>query len=727
VRQPVKFGKYLLLERIAVGGMAEVFAAKAFGVEGFERLLAIKKILPTMGEDPEFISMFVDEARIAVQLSHANIVHVLELGKHDDSLYIAMEYISGRDLRQLLDRYRKRGLPMPVPQACTIVARVCEALDHAHRKRDAAGKPLGIVHRDVSPQNVLVSFEGGVKLIDFGIAKAETRMQRTQTGILKGKFSYMSPEQVRGQPIDHRSDVFAAGVLLWELLCGRKLFTGEGDFAVLEKVRRAEVPPPRSVNPSLPEGLEQVVLKALAAEPSDRYQWCSEMHDDLVGYAVAGETRYGSRQLAEWMAEEFRAELDKEQARMQQWRGVGSVPSRTQPQDWRVAPDADTLVQPPTPPARGAHASPPGPDDDRPTVKWDGGALARSERVLAAQRRMVPGAVATPPAPTQPPETTLPLAEPPRAPVRGRGLAIAVPGALLVLGVLAYLVLPPGKPKSVEPAPPKAEQQLAKVEQPPPEVPAPKAEPPPALAGPPAAAPEKPRTVATTQPVKKPARVSSRPSADPRSSVPSDGTMAVDLDSAPPAGFTPAPIPDAEPPLQPAEPARTVAAASPEPRFHIMSEPPGAQITIAGKRIGRTPLTTDVLDPARYYPLTASMDGYVTVRRAVKPTPGTADVLLVLNTLPVAGAQVAPDPQPVQAQPISVQVGYLVASTKPVARLTIDGRETGRWTPVPASNPIPLPAGQHTIVFETADGKRHEETLQIEPGMTARLERQLTP
>src|SRR5437870_7396969 len=158
MRQPVQFGKYLLLDRIAVGGMAEVFAAKAFGAEGFERILAIKKILPTMGEDPELVSMFVDEARIAVQLSHPSIVQVLELGKHDDTLYIAMEYISGRDLRQLLDRFRRRGHPMPIPYACAIAARVCDALDYAHRKVDASGNPLGIVHRDVSPQNVLVSF-----------------------------------------------------------------------------------------------------------------------------------------------------------------------------------------------------------------------------------------------------------------------------------------------------------------------------------------------------------------------------------------------------------------------------------------------------------------------------------------------------------------------------------------------------------------------------------------
>src|SRR5262249_9709077 len=298
MRQPIRFGNYLLLERIAVGGMAEVFVAKAFGVEGFERLLAIKKILPTMGEDAEFIHMFVDEARIAVQLAHANIVQVLELGKHDENLYIAMEYVSGRDLRQLIDRFRKRQEALPIAQASLIIAEVCEALDYAHRKRDAKGRPLGIVHRDVSPQNVLVSFDGEVKLIDFGIAKAESRLQKTQSGILKGKFSYMSPEQVKGQPIDGRSDVFACGVLLGELVCGEKLFTGESDFAILEKVTQCVVPEPRARNPSCPRELQRVILRALANSPGDRYQSASELHDELVPFTMAGGAVFGSRQLA---------------------------------------------------------------------------------------------------------------------------------------------------------------------------------------------------------------------------------------------------------------------------------------------------------------------------------------------------------------------------------------------------------------------------------------------
>src|SRR2546423_3973714 len=319
MHKPIRFGKYLLLERIAVGGMAEVFVAKALGAEGFQRLLAIKKILPTMGEDAEFIRMFVDEARLAVQLAHANIVQVLELGKQDESLYIAMEYISGRDLRQLMERFRKRQQPMPLPQACLIVAEVCEALDHAHRKRDAQGRALGIVHRDVSPQNVLVSFEGEVKLIDFGIAKAESRLQKTQSGILKGKFSYMSPEQVKGDAVDGRSDVFACGILLWELVCGEKLFVGDSDYAVLEKVRLGPIPPPRSRNPECPEALEKAILRALANDPARRYQTAYELHDDLMRFTAGRGGVFGARQLAAWIREEFKAEFESEQPRLRAW------------------------------------------------------------------------------------------------------------------------------------------------------------------------------------------------------------------------------------------------------------------------------------------------------------------------------------------------------------------------------------------------------------------------
>lgn len=322
MKKPSVFGKYLLLERVNVGGMAEVFIAKAFGVEGFERILAIKKILPTMAEDQEFITMFIDEARISVQLSHANIVHIHELGKYDETFFIAMEYVAGRDLRTILERYRRRGELMPTPQAVFVASKMCEGLDYAHRKKDARGQDLGIIHRDVSPQNILVSYEGEVKIIDFGIAKAANRMQKTQAGILKGKFGYMSPEQVRGMPIDRRSDIFAVGVILYEMLTGEKLFVGESDFSTLEKVRNAEVPLPSQLNPDIPPGLEKVLLRALAREPEDRYQWASDLQEDLMRFLVTGDAMYSGKHLSGFMKESFAEDLQREAEKMERFAAI---------------------------------------------------------------------------------------------------------------------------------------------------------------------------------------------------------------------------------------------------------------------------------------------------------------------------------------------------------------------------------------------------------------------
>ncbi|WP_224249300.1 serine/threonine protein kinase [Hyalangium gracile] len=322
MKRPTTFGKYLLLERINVGGMAEVFIAKAFGVEGFERFLAIKKILPTMAEDQEFITMFIDEARISVQLNHANVVHIHELGKYDETFYIAMEYVAGRDLRTILERYRRRKEIMPTAQAVFIASKMCEGLDYAHRKKDARGQDLSIIHRDVSPQNILVSYEGDVKIIDFGIAKAANRAQKTQAGILKGKFGYMSPEQVRGMPIDRRSDVFAVGVILYEMLTGEKLFVGESDFSTLEAVRNAEVPLPRQFNPNIPAGLEKVVLKSLAREPEERYQWASDLQEDLMRFLLAGDAIYSGKHLSSYMKEAFAEDMLREAEKMERYAAI---------------------------------------------------------------------------------------------------------------------------------------------------------------------------------------------------------------------------------------------------------------------------------------------------------------------------------------------------------------------------------------------------------------------
>ncbi|MCC6746419.1 MAG: serine/threonine protein kinase [Deltaproteobacteria bacterium] len=320
MKRPIPFGKYYLLERINVGGMAEVFRAKAYGVEGFERLLAVKRILPNIAEDAEFIDMFIDEAKIAVQLNHANIAQIFDLGKVDDSHFIALEYVHGRDLRAIYDRCRGLSETMPVSQACFIVMKVCEGLDYAHNKRDDQGREMHLVHRDVSPQNVLVSYEGEVKLVDFGIAKAAGKASKTQAGILKGKFGYMSPEQVRGLPLDRRSDIFSVGVVLYEMLTGERLFYGESDFSTLEKVRNVEILPPSTYNRKIGEELEQIVLKALAKDVEDRYQNAIDLHDDLQAYVYTSGEFYARKDLAAWMKRTFAREIEEEARKLEAYR-----------------------------------------------------------------------------------------------------------------------------------------------------------------------------------------------------------------------------------------------------------------------------------------------------------------------------------------------------------------------------------------------------------------------
>lgn len=280
-------GNYVLLERIGMGGMAEVFRAASRGVEGFERPVAIKRILPNLTADDDFVKMFVDEAKIAVQLQHPNIVEIFDLARDEDDLFIAMEYVHGKDLRAILDRVQgpdgRRGR-LPIELAVHLTARICDALHHAHFAHGPSGQPLGIIHRDVSPQNVIVSFDGEVKVTDFGLAKAAGRAVQTQAGVVKGKLAYMSPEQLRGQPIDQRSDVYGVGILLWEMLTGLRLFLGKNDQETLRRVYQAQVQSPRAVRPELHPELERIALRALAKDIADRYATAEEMQEDLTAY-----------------------------------------------------------------------------------------------------------------------------------------------------------------------------------------------------------------------------------------------------------------------------------------------------------------------------------------------------------------------------------------------------------------------------------------------------------
>ncbi len=282
--EPRRFGKYQILERIAVGGMAEIFRARLDGIGGFQRSFAIKRIAPNLTGNPEFVDMLVDEAKVAGLLSHANIVQILDLGSVDQQFYIAMEYVNGRDLGQVLARCAEKGITLPVPHAVFVLLEMLKGLEYAHNRQVMRGGrpvPLNIVHRDIAPGNVLVSFQGEVKLTDFGIAKASVKALETMSGVIKGRFDYMSPEQAAAQPIDQRSDLFSAGVLFYEVLTGRHPFRQAGELATLEAVRRGQYASPSEVNPDVPYALDVVVDKALRVRPDDRLQSATEFKEAL--------------------------------------------------------------------------------------------------------------------------------------------------------------------------------------------------------------------------------------------------------------------------------------------------------------------------------------------------------------------------------------------------------------------------------------------------------------
>jgi serine/threonine protein kinase len=296
-----RFGPYQLIDRVAIGGMAEVFKAKRAGVEGFEKIVAVKRILPHLSENKEFLDMFVDEAKMVAGLAHPNIVQIFDLGRIEKSYYIAMEYVHGRDLRTILRRAREKGLRMPLDLSLRVVGQVCAALEYAHRKKDERGQPMQIVHRDVSPQNILISFEGEVKLVDFGIAKAATKASNTDRGALRGKLLYMSPEQAWGRPIDRRSDVFSLGIVLYEMVTETKPFVGAGtEVSILELVRQCVITPAREINPRVPEPLDRVIMKALAREPDERYQDAGQMQRGLERF-LRERPPVGARDLARFL------------------------------------------------------------------------------------------------------------------------------------------------------------------------------------------------------------------------------------------------------------------------------------------------------------------------------------------------------------------------------------------------------------------------------------------
>ncbi|HVV51341.1 MAG TPA: serine/threonine-protein kinase, partial [Polyangia bacterium] len=290
---PTAFGRYTLLERLAVGGMAEVFRAKITSSHGFEKILVVKRILPHLAADPGFVAMFIDEAKLTAQLTHPKIVQILDFGEVNGQYFTALEYIDGFDALGLLRIAAQKRVRVPPQLATFIVEEVLEALDYAHNARDMEGRPMQIVHRDISPSNIFISKRGDVKLGDFGIAHAKRRESKTQAGTLKGKYGYMSPEQVVGRPIDARSDLFAVGVVLAELLTGRRLFSAPADLDVLLKVRDVHLDRLDKYGADIPPALDRILRRALKKDPGERPQSADELHAELGDYLFSAGRRVG--------------------------------------------------------------------------------------------------------------------------------------------------------------------------------------------------------------------------------------------------------------------------------------------------------------------------------------------------------------------------------------------------------------------------------------------------
>ncbi len=306
-RQIVAYGKYFLVKKLAEGGMAEIFLAKQTGAQGFERDLVIKRLLPNLCHVSDFVQMFLDEARLAARLMHPNIVQIHDLGVAGGTYFICMEYLAGEDLTSIIRRSRKAGQPVPVHIAGRIAQEVCDALHFAHTFTDQ-GKPLNIVHRDVSPSNILVSYAGGVKVLDFGIAKAETRLAKTTAGTIKGKYLYMSPEQALGDAIDHRADLFALGCTLYELLMGVRIFQRDSDLGILRAVLHDPIPPPRRYRPDVPEAFEAILLRALERDRDKRYESAAAMSAELGSFLSGTTSTTGGAQLATYLRGLFGAQ-----------------------------------------------------------------------------------------------------------------------------------------------------------------------------------------------------------------------------------------------------------------------------------------------------------------------------------------------------------------------------------------------------------------------------------
>jgi len=290
--------RYRVVERLEAGGMAEVFKGESLSVQGFKKQVAIKRVLPHLAQNKNFIQMFLDEARLGARLTHANIVTVFDIGAADNTFFIVMEFVDGCNLKTVIEQYRQQGRRIGVKEAVYLCVQACAGLSFAHELQDDEGVDLHIVHRDISPPNILLSKRGEIKVTDFGLAKATTQLEKTDPGVVKGKFSYLAPEAALGEPVDARADIFALGIVLWEMLAGRRLFLGETDFQTVKLVQQANVPSLTRLNPEVDADLETVIMKCLARDKNLRYQNAREMGDALSGYLYSKQLKVNSFDVA---------------------------------------------------------------------------------------------------------------------------------------------------------------------------------------------------------------------------------------------------------------------------------------------------------------------------------------------------------------------------------------------------------------------------------------------
>jgi serine/threonine-protein kinase len=406
----VRMARYQLLERLARGGMAEVFRARLVGLAGFEKIVALKRILPELDAEPSFVAMFLDEVRLTAQLNHPNIVETLDVGRDERSFFYVMEYVPGRNLAQLQRTCMEHGERMPLGAAISIVAGAASGLHHAHEHRDGDGRPLGIVHRDVSPSNILVRHDGFVKVADFGIAKAASQHSLTRVGTIKGKLSYMSPEQRQRLPVDRRSDIFSLGIVLYEITTGRRLFRARDAVATL---LGGTIPPPSLVVSDYPSALEAIVMRALEVDPARRFATAEELRLALEEVAIARRLSISTTEVARFFArlerdraaieitvatafddEPVDTEVDDSVPPLQAIPTVLTAPPAAEPERLPPLVPVSTVLSAAPRPASGAAAAPSGepPSTAKPSV--DGTSVEGTSRRLQGRTWTVAAVVA---------------------------------------------------------------------------------------------------------------------------------------------------------------------------------------------------------------------------------------------------------------------------------------------------------------------------------------------